>query len=1162
MLEVKNLVKCYSTKGGVTVKALDDVSVKFPETGMVFLLGRSGSGKSTLLNVSGGLDKPDSGEIIVKGRSSKDFSTADFDSYRNTYVGFVFQEYNILNEFTVEQNIALALQLQSKPNDKKAVNDLLEKVDLKGLGKRKPNTLSGGQKQRVAIARALIKEPEIIMADEPTGALDSNTGKQVLDTLKKLSETKLVVVVSHDREFAEQYGDRIIELKDGKILTDVSKAYSSPKQLNQNVQIVSEDTISIRNAEDITEADVKSIVDMLKKNKGEAIITAGKKEMTDVKRACKINESGNKEYFKDTEEVKIKEYDGKKTKFIKSKLPTSHAFKMGASGLKTKPIRLIFTIFLSVVAFLMFGVVSTFMLYDPNYSVSEALQLADYPSLTVSKYYTAVYQSIKVNNQTGEETVDYEHEQEYSTLFGVQELIDKNAMGQGDFAGIFNFTNDKYNSAMTYGIMLVNGDGFVEPNIESKSKLYYPVTEIYGFTDCGADYMTRNGFSFVGEGRYPESKSEIAIPEYVAKLFVNTEGSGVTEVSQMLGKKIKLSGCNAIGNNVSFTVVGIYNVGSVPAKYDEIKDSTSNNISATEKESLQKSLADFLACNFNSILYVTPDFYDEYKDNMTNNNGVHVDSEYVQGIRITDFEITDDYVEWGGASVYTEKTVSDYASSFKFYDLSGNLNPTAFTLTANQIYLPLNKYINAKREIVRLYAEKMYNMTYNSIYYVPEAGAAMADGTDFYTAYNDIWSIDDLSPLTDVIDQYYTTLAEREYVFKAAQKMVNKSSSKDDDKYTQGEFKESFDRISAYFNDHDNNPTMQNSDWETLKTAVFSEEDGFKTYCPQAYYYDYAYEMNDRLFWGEFESIRLAIEEELGTTFDSIYYSLNWEGLSEGDFIKIKSVIDNYYDDVMGHNMQEPDFSVDYSVELKAFYQNYLNQKGEFTVVGFFENTGNGYAEYLVHTDFLNEYREMRDGMGDENTWKSKEKTDYVAPTDAKFNFLVSLTDNTQEQIANALAGGDSVVVKINNSLYAQLDMFLSTITEMQDIFLIIGAVLGVFAALMLLNFISVSITAKRKDIGILRAVGARGSDVFKIFFAEAFIIAVICFVLATIGAYVVCDVLNTSLVSMVSMKLLNFQLVNVALILGVSFGISTLATFFPVYFASKKSPVESIRAL
>ena len=201
--EVKDLKKYYKTKGGVEVHALDGVSIEFPETGMVFLLGKSGSGKSTLLNVAGGLDRPDSGEVIVKGKSSKDFSQSDFDSYRNTFVGFVFQEYNILNEFNVETNIGLALELQGKKNDKKTIDELLKTVDLEGLGKRKPNTLSGGQKQRIAIARALIKQPEIIMADEPTGALDSNTGKQVLDTLKKLSETKLVIIVSHDQIFID-----------------------------------------------------------------------------------------------------------------------------------------------------------------------------------------------------------------------------------------------------------------------------------------------------------------------------------------------------------------------------------------------------------------------------------------------------------------------------------------------------------------------------------------------------------------------------------------------------------------------------------------------------------------------------------------------------------------------------------------------------------------------------------------------------------------------------------------------------------------------------------------------------------------------------------------------------------------------------------------------
>ena len=144
MLEVIHRTKLYKTKGGADVRALDDVSLRFPEKGMVFLLGRSGSGKSTLLNVCGGLDSPTSGEIVVKGRSSKDFTQSDFDSYRNTFVGFVFQEYNILDEFSVEDNIALALELQGKPKDKKTIEKLLADVDLSGYAKRKPNTLSGG----------------------------------------------------------------------------------------------------------------------------------------------------------------------------------------------------------------------------------------------------------------------------------------------------------------------------------------------------------------------------------------------------------------------------------------------------------------------------------------------------------------------------------------------------------------------------------------------------------------------------------------------------------------------------------------------------------------------------------------------------------------------------------------------------------------------------------------------------------------------------------------------------------------------------------------------------------------------------------------------------------------------------------------------------------
>ncbi|MEG2116580.1 MAG: ABC transporter ATP-binding protein, partial [Clostridia bacterium] len=232
MLEIKGLRKSYHSKKGGSTEALKGVSLKFPDTGLVFILGKSGCGKSTLLNLLGGLDSFDEGEIIINGKSSKNFTRSDFDSYRNTYLGFVFQEFNIIMNFTIEKNIELALQLQHKKGSREQIENILREVELEGFGKRKPNELSGGQKQRVAIARALIKDPEIILADEPTGALDSATGKSVLNMLRQLSKKKLIIVVSHDRDFAEEYADRIVELKDGIVISDRARETISGERLS------------------------------------------------------------------------------------------------------------------------------------------------------------------------------------------------------------------------------------------------------------------------------------------------------------------------------------------------------------------------------------------------------------------------------------------------------------------------------------------------------------------------------------------------------------------------------------------------------------------------------------------------------------------------------------------------------------------------------------------------------------------------------------------------------------------------------------------------------------------------------------------------------------------------------------------------------------------
>lgn len=242
MLTLKDITKIYKT-GDFEQKALDKVNISFRENEFVSILGRSGGGKTTLLNIIGGLDKYTSGDLLIDGKSTKNFKDSDWDYYRNVSVGFIFQSYNLISHQNILSNVELALTLSGvkKEDRKKRAIEALDKVGLKDHIYKNPAELSGGQMQRVAIARALVNNPEIVLADEPTGALDTNTSKQIMELLKEIAKDRLVIMVTHNPELAEKYSTRIVKIRDGQILDD-----SDPYDVNENVENFKTKKLSLR----------------------------------------------------------------------------------------------------------------------------------------------------------------------------------------------------------------------------------------------------------------------------------------------------------------------------------------------------------------------------------------------------------------------------------------------------------------------------------------------------------------------------------------------------------------------------------------------------------------------------------------------------------------------------------------------------------------------------------------------------------------------------------------------------------------------------------------------------------------------------------------------------------------------------------------------------
>ena len=258
MIKLQNIKKDYIIKNGETTNALSNISLDIGEKGLVFILGKSGSGKTTLLNLIGGLDTSNDGSIFINGLDTNSLSQKELDVYRREHIGFIFQEHNLLSTYTISKNLALALELKGSKVEDSDIASVLKKVDLVGFKDRYPDEMSTGQKQRVAIARAIIKKPNLVIADEPTGSLDTETGKVVMELLKEISKNKLVIIVTHDVDSAYLYGDRVIEISDGIIVKDTT--YKEENLLRYNnvdsVHQKTDDLFSLKSKNSLSYKDV------------------------------------------------------------------------------------------------------------------------------------------------------------------------------------------------------------------------------------------------------------------------------------------------------------------------------------------------------------------------------------------------------------------------------------------------------------------------------------------------------------------------------------------------------------------------------------------------------------------------------------------------------------------------------------------------------------------------------------------------------------------------------------------------------------------------------------------------------------------------------------------------------------------------------------------
>jgi len=1057
MLKVKNLVKIYKiAKSKESVVALNKVSIDFPETGLVFLLGKSGSGKSTLLNAIGGLDTFDSGEIIIKGRSSKDFSQADFDSYRNTFIGFIFQEYNILEEFTVAKNLSIALELQGKKADKEEVERLLEQVDMLEYAKRKPNQLSGGQKQRVAIARALIKNPEIIMADEPTGALDSNTGKQVMETLKKLSKEKLVVIVSHDREFAEIYGDRIIELKDGKIIQDVTKKEIESQKTKSGVSLIDDKIIHIKKGVELTNEDISKINAILKNqtSKSDVIISIDDSANEQVKKANFITADGNKETFCPTTEgdVPQKPYNPKDFKLIKSQLKFKDSFKMGASALKNKVAKLVFTIMLSFIAFAMFGIIDTFSSFNRAGAIFHTVEQFNQKTISILKEEEGKYS----NKTSPFKEADIDIIKEKFPDIELKKIVGADiSFGQ-------SYWSNSYNKQLQI------------ENLNNSSSNPANTPYYSGMIHLKQNELSSYGLSLLPGGRLPTNDNEICISKHIFECFKALNSSeNLTYDTMLTTYKECIIGYNY---NNKYTIVGIIDDGSNYSEYMNMESSQINS-----DYLLQQQISRELDFGFCNMIYIT-----ENKYNGLLSEPISMNLNVVQENSSSSFNVGE------------LKTLKDGYYEYIEYYLNEWINEKGVTFKNGAIFNN-NNFANINDNEILIHSD-VFDILFGT---TDQNRNTVLYGTTPLTV--NICTSNDVPYQYDTVVKTYTVVGyflSGSYNFIFASDTTSAEIEALGEQYTNG---------LALRKDNNVTDGYNNYNASSFKQKFFNDRNW--VYTKEQYVESYVEFYKD------------------GSLIDS---NGNFKELSENEIIVNEHLVSHYGQGEELENVIRNGLTID-------ICKDYEGKKvvATLTVVGISSN-----YMYVSNDTITNTFNSILSGF------------DYA---------IAKLSDNnsTNEKFINFCEtfNDEGIKYTVQTGATPILDNFGDIFNTLSEVLLYVGIGFAVFASLLLMNFISTSISYKKREIGILRALGARGSDVFGIFFNESCVIALINFALATLATIITCGILNNVIITKLGLDLvlLSVGIRQIALMLGISLLAAFLASIIPVSKISRKKPIDAI---